>query len=77
MLTKSWVLALLLLFFTNIFHPPSLLCVVGLQRVQRTVSTPLVDGMQTLQTLVFSAVQEALGLSAPGGPWLFQPSATS
>lgn len=72
MLTKSHVPTQPLLF-TNVFLPPCLLCAVGLQRAQRTGSVPLVGGMQNLHTLLLSAVQEALGLSVPGGLWLFQP----
>lgn len=60
-LTESWVL---------LFHwsTPRMLWVGGLQRVQRAVFVPLADVMQALQTLVFLAMQQILGLSVQGGP---------
>lgn len=65
--TKSCCVLSQPLLFTNIILPPRLLCAVSLQRAQRTVSVPLVGGMQNLHTSVFSAVQEVLGLSVQGG----------
>lgn len=77
MLTKSRGLALWLLFFTD-FSPPSqyAVCCGPPEGTENGIHAP--GGWDADPADVsFSAVQEVLGLSVQGGPWLFQPSETA